>query len=43
MTLGLLVKLFGILASLLPMSKALELVGKVLDMLSISTTPLRRH
>jgi hypothetical protein len=36
-------RLFGILASLLPTSKALELVDRVLDMLSIPTTPLGRH
>jgi len=41
--LGLLVRLLGILASLLPTSKAFELVGRVLDMLSIPTTPLGRH
>jgi hypothetical protein len=36
-------RLFGILASLLHTSKALELVGRVLDMLSIPTAPLGRH
>jgi hypothetical protein len=36
-------KIFGILASLLPTSKALELVGRVLDMLSIPIAPLKRH
>jgi hypothetical protein len=42
-TLGLPVRLFGILVSLLPTSKALELVGRVLDMLTIPTTPFGKH
>jgi hypothetical protein len=42
-TLGLMVRLFGILASLLPTSKALELAVRVLDMLSIPIAPLGRH
>jgi hypothetical protein len=36
-------RLFSILASLLSTSKALELVGRVLDMLSIPIAPLGRH
>jgi hypothetical protein len=42
-TLGLLVRPFGILASLLLTSKAFDLIGRVLDMLSIPIAPFGRH